>query len=102
MKKFLFIFFILLILIVSAYKTFSIRGLEDSRRVDGIVEPVYTQDCFPRTLQKMGVSKACFERANLGQSIFCSKKEIDLIEDYYKTGQDKDPLNDGSGQFCAD
>ena len=105
LKRFLIIFIILLpALIISAiaYKTFSIKGLQDSRRVDGIVEPVFTQDCFPRTLQKMGVSKACFERANLGQNTFCSKKEFELIKDYYNIGQDKDPLNDGSGKFCAD
>lgn len=50
----------------------------------------------------MGVSKTCFERANLGQNTFCSQKEINLIRDYYNIGQAKDPLNDGSGQFCAD
>ena len=75
--------------------------LQDLRRVDGIVEPVYTQDCFPRTLQKKGVTKDCFERANLGQDSFCSLSEIKMIKQYYKKGQDKDPLNDGSGNFCA-
>ncbi len=81
--------------------TYTIEQLQDMRRVDGIVEPVYTQDCFPRTLQKKGVTKECFERANLGQDDFCSASEIKMIKEYYKKGQNKDPLNNGSGQFCA-
>ena len=80
---------------------YTIEQLQDLRRVDGIVEPVYTQDCFPRTLQKKGVTKECFERANLGQYDFCSASEIKMIKEYYKKGQDKDPLNNGSGKFCA-
>ena len=81
---------------------YTIEQLQNLRRVDGIVEPVYTQDCFPRTLQKMGVTKNCFERANLGQDSLCSESEIKMIKEYYKQGQDKDPLNNCSGQFCAD
>lgn len=80
---------------------YTIEQLQDLRRVDGIVEPVYTQDCFPRTLQKKGVTKECFERANLGQDDFCSASEVKMIKEYYKKGQNKDPLNNGSGQFCA-
>lgn len=80
---------------------YTIEQLQDLRRVDGIVEPVYTQDCFPRTLQKSGVTEYCFERANLGQNTSCSASEIKMIEEYYKTGQEKDPLNNGNGQFCA-
>ena len=99
-KSLLFLF--ILILIFWCYKVFSISSLEDSRRVDGIVEPVYTQDCFPRTLQQSGVSKLCFERANLGQNIFCTESELKKIDEYYKIGQDKDPLNDGSKNFCSD
>ena len=83
-------------------KNYTIEELQDLRRVGGIVEPVYTQDCFPRTLQQNGVTKDCFERANLGQKDFCTSSEITMIEDYYKIGQDKDPFNDGSGQFCAE
>ena len=75
----------------------------DSRRdKGGIVEPVYTQDCFPRTLQKKGVTKNCFERANLGDDSFCSASEIKMIKYYYKKGYKKDPLNNGEGQFCAE
>lgn len=81
---------------------YTIEQLEDLRRVDEIVEPVFTQDCFPRTLKKKGVTKDCFERANLGQDTFCTESEIKMIKEYYKKGQNKDPLNDGSGQFCAD
>ena len=79
----------------------TIEQLQNSKEIDGIVEPVFTQDCFPRTLQKRGVTKSCFERANLGQDSFCSASQIKMIRDYYKKGQQKDPLNDGSGQFCA-
>ena len=61
---------------------YTIEQLQDLRRVDGIVEPVYTQDCFPRTLQKKGVTKDCFERANLGQDDFCSASEIMMIKEY--------------------
>lgn len=92
---------IICIVAVSGYKIFSVNALRDARRVDGIVETVYTQDCFPRTLERNGVTKKCFERANLGQTIFCTKSEISIIEDYYKIGQSKDPLN-GTGDFCAD
>ena len=80
----------------------TIEQLQDLRRIDGIVEPIYTQDCFPRTLQKKGVTKNCFERANLGNDNFCSASEIKMIKEYYKKGQDKDPLNNGNGNFCAD
>lgn len=80
---------------------YTIEQLQDLRRVDGIVEPVYTQDCFPRTLQKRGVTQNCFERVNLGQDIFCSASEIEMIKEYYIKGQNTAPLNNGSGQFCA-
>ena len=99
MKNFLLVFLGLVLFFV-CYKTFSLSSLQDSRRVDGIVEPVFTQDCFPKTLRQSGVSKFCFERANLGQNIFCTKSELKKIEEYYEIGQDKDPLNDGSGNFC--
>lgn len=79
----------------------TLEQLQNSRRIDGIVEPVFTQDCFPRTLQKKGVTKDCFERANLGDNSFCSASEIKMIKDYYKKGQNKDPLNNGTGNFCA-
>lgn len=82
--------------------SYTIQQLMESRRVDGIVEPVYTQDCFPRTLEKKGVTKNCFERANLGDDTFCSESEINMIKEYYDKGQDKDPLNNGSKQFCAE
>lgn len=101
-KSLLIILIILIALCTVYYKVFSISALQDSRRVDGIVEPVFTQDCFPRTLKQNGVSKFCFERANLGQNIFCSKSQIKMIEEYYQKGQENDPLNDGSGNFCAD
>jgi hypothetical protein len=80
---------------------YTIEELQNLRRTDGIVEPVYTQDCFPRTLQKKGVTKNCFERANLGQDVFCSASEIKMIKEYYKKGQNSDPLNDGNQKFCA-
>ena len=81
---------------------YTIEQLQNLRKSDGIVEPVYTQDCFPRTLQKKGVTKDCFERANLGQDSLCSASEVKMIKEYYKKGQGKDPLNDGSGNFCAE
>ena len=81
---------------------YTIEQLQDLRRVDEIVEPVFTQDCFPRTLQKRGVTENCFERTNLGDDTSCSLSEIKMIKEYYKKGQDKDPLNDGTGNFCAD
>ena len=80
----------------------TLEQLQDLRRdKDGIVEPVYTQDCFPRTLQKKGVTKNCFERANLGQDDVCSLSEVKMIKEYYKKGYKHDSLNDGSGNFCA-
>lgn len=82
-------------------ETKTIEQLQELRNKDGIVEPVYTQDCFPRTLQKKGVTKDCFERANLGDDSFCSASEVKMIKEYYKKGYKKDPLNNGSGQFCA-
>ena len=102
MKKLLLSLFLFLAISIICYKIFSITSLQESRKIDGIVEPVYTQDCFPRTLKQNGVTKICFERANLGQNIFCTKSEIKKIKEYYKRGQDKDPLNDGSGNFCAE
>ncbi len=96
------VIFVILAVIALCYRIFSINGLRESRRVDGIVEPVYTQDCFPRTLQNRGVTRRCFEHANLGQNIFCTKTELKLIKDYYQNGQDKDPLNNCSQDFCAE
>ena len=81
---------------------YTIEQLQNSREIDGIVEPVFTQDCFPRTLQKKGVTQNCFERANLGDDNACSASEIKMIKEYYKNGQDKDPLNNGCGNFCAE
>ena len=81
----------------------TIEQLQDKRRDrDGIVNPVYTQDCFPRTLQKKGVTKNCFERINLGDDSFCSASEVKMVKEYYKKGYKKDPLNNGEGQFCAE
>ena len=80
----------------------TLEQLQDARRVDDIVEPVFTQDCFPKTLQKKGVTEECFERANLGDDTFCSASQIKMIRDYYEKGQENDPLNDGSGNFCAE
>ncbi len=79
----------------------TIEQLQDLRRIDGIVEPVFTQDCFPRTLQKKGITKNCFERANFGDNTFCSSSEIKMIKEYYKNGQNKDILNNSSGHYCA-
>jgi len=85
-----------------ATDNYTIEQLQDIRRVDGIVEPVYTQDCFPKTLQRKGVTKNCFERANLGQDSLCSASEIKMIKEYYKKGQNKDPLNNNTEHFCAE
>lgn len=84
-------------------ETKTIEQLQDKRRdKDGIVNPVYTQDCFPRTLQKKGVTKNCFKRINLGDDSFCSASEVKMIKEYYKKGYKKDPLNNCEGQFCAE
>lgn len=65
-------------------ENYTIEQLQDMRRVDGIVEPVFTQDVIPQILLKKGVTEKCFERANLGQDSFCSASEIKMIKDYYK------------------
>ncbi|MBR1776500.1 hypothetical protein IJ750_05460 [bacterium] len=82
--------------------TYSIDKLRKLRTVDGIVEPVYTQDCFPRTLQKVGVTKDCFERANLGEYSACTESQVKMIKEYFKKGYKHDPLNNGCGEFCAE
>jgi len=82
-------------------QSYTLEKLTDLRRIDDIVEPVYTQDCFPRTLEKKGITKNCFERANLGDDSSCSLSEIKMIKEYYKKGQENDPLNDGTNEFCA-
>ena len=69
---------------------------------DEVLEPVYTQDCFPRTLKNSGVTKECFEKINFGDESACTKSEIKKVKEYYKKGQDKDPLNNGLGNFCAE
>lgn len=80
----------------------TLEQLQNERRVDGIVELVYAQDCFPKTLQKKGITKECFERANLGDDTFCSASQIKMIQEYYKKGQENDPLNDTGSGFCAE
>ena len=82
-------------------ETKTLEQLMDSRRVDGIVEPVYTQDCFPKTLEKKGVTKECFERANLGEDSICSLSQVKMIKEYYENGYKSDPLNNGEGDFCT-
>ena len=42
-----------------------IKKLQKAMTIDGIVEPVYTQDCMPKTLFEKGVTIGCFEFANL-------------------------------------
>ena len=112
MKKII-IFIILLLILCGCFiilktiktpnsKEYTIEELQDLRRVDDIVEPVYTQDCFPRTLKNQGVKQDCFERANLGDNSHCSDFEIKMIKEYYEKGQENDPLNDGNSDFCAD
>lgn len=83
-------------------ETQSLSELMDLRRIDGIVEPVYTQDCFPKALEKVGVTKECFERANLGADSVCSLSQIKMIKEYYKEGYKSDSLNGAGHQFCAD
>ncbi|MBQ4400136.1 MAG: hypothetical protein II830_02430, partial [Alphaproteobacteria bacterium] len=80
----------------------TLEQLRTARLVDGIVEPIYTQDCFPRTLEKKGVTVDCFEYANLGSTAFCTISEIKMIKEYYEKGQENDPLNDSKGNFCAE
>ena len=62
----------------------TIEQLQDLRRIDAIVEPVYTQDRLPEILIKKGVTQKCFERANLNQDTFCSASELKMIKNYYK------------------
>ncbi len=97
MKKFL---SIIIILLLTIFLCITFRRFQ--RKADNIIEPVFTQDCFPRTLQQKGVTKECFENANFGRNNFCSQPELNMIKEYYTKGQDKDPLNNGSGQFCAE
>lgn len=65
-------------------ESYTIEQLQDLRRVDGIVEPVYSQDYLPEILKKKGVTEICFERANLGQDTYCSASQLKLIKNYYK------------------
>ncbi len=102
MKKSLLIITVVIFAIIG-YKLFLSNVFFQSKNaIEEIIEPVYTQDCFPRTLQQSGVTKKCFENANLGQDMFCTKEELRKIKDYYKKGQNKDPLNNSLGQFCAE
>ncbi|MCQ2739897.1 MAG: hypothetical protein MJ237_06685 [bacterium] len=64
-------------------ETLTIEQLQDLRRIDGIVEPVYTQDGMPEILKKRGVTNQCFERANLNQDTYCSASELKLLKNYY-------------------
>ena len=61
----------------------TIEQLQDLRRIDGIVEPVFTQDRMPEILIKKGVTKQCFDRANLAQDTFCSESELKMIKEFY-------------------
>ena len=80
---------------------YTIEQLQDKRRTGDVVKTVFSQDCFPRTLQKKGVTKNCFERANLGDNSACSASEIKMIKEYYRKEYKCDPLNDGTKRFCA-
>ena len=102
MKIKILLFLLIILVVLLCCKTFLIKSISNSKMSDEIIETVYTQDCFPRTLQQAGVTKKCFMHANIGEDAFCSKSELILIKEYYKKGQDKDPLNDGMENFCAD
>lgn len=100
LKRMLFLLFILSAIVLCI--TIVVNNFQKPNTGEDIVEPVFTQDCFPRSLQQSGVSKKCFENANFGKNIYCSESELEKIKEYYKRGQENDPLNDGSGKFCAD
>lgn len=82
-------------------ESYSLEELRIRKTVDNVVETLFTQDCFPRTLQRMGVTKNCFERANLFEDSVCSASEIRMIKEYYKKGYKHDPLN-GCSEYCAE
>ena len=63
---------------------YTLEQLQDMRRIDGIVEPIYSQDYLPQTLIKKGVTQECFERANLSNNNFCTASQIKMIKEYYK------------------
>lgn len=63
---------------------YTLEQLQDLNRIDGIVEPVYSQDYLPNALLKKGVTEDCFERANLGNVNLCTASQINMIKEYYK------------------
>ena len=79
----------------------TIELAKNLRHSGGASKTASARDCFPRILQKKGVTANCFEQANLGQDAFCSASEIKMINEYYEKGQDKGPTYDGSENFCA-
>ena len=78
------------------------KAANGAGEADEVIDPVFTQDCFPRTLKQSGVSEDCFNKANFGDNSHCTPEQLKLIKEYYEKGQENDPLNDGSGRFCAD
>jgi len=79
----------------------AIERSKNLHHAGGSVKTASARDCFPRTLQKKGVTAKCFELANLGQDTFCSASEIKMINEYYEKRQDKGSTYDGSGNLCA-
>jgi len=77
-----------------------IKKLQKAMTVDGIVEPVYSQDCMPKTLLESGVTIGCFEFANLGSDDNCTNEQIKLIKKYYEVGYKTDKYS-GTPEFCA-
>jgi len=77
-----------------------IKKLQKAMTIDGIVEPVYTQDCMPKTLFEKGVTIGCFEFANLGSDDNCTNEQIKLIKEYYEVGYKTDKYS-GTPDYCA-
>lgn len=75
------------------------QDIEENDNID--IRPSFTEECFPRTLQKKGVTEECFEKANMGYDIFCSNSEIKMIREYYQKGVEEDPLYGSYSQYCA-
>ena len=69
---------------VEGNTSYSIEELKELRTVKGKFKPVYTKGSVPNVLEKRGVTKDCFERANLGQDSACSESQIKMIKAYYK------------------
>lgn len=73
-------------------KSFQKKAIEQTEQqnstVNSILEPRWTNNGMPKSLALKGIPIICFEKANFRDNSKCTKKQLKIIESYYKANGD--------------